>query len=101
MIETSLQQSEEGAFYVISVADDGPGVPAVIKGRVFEPFFTTKPVGEGTGLGLAIAYGVIDAHSGNIEVSEARLKGGAGRRALYDDNTGQMDAIRTRNNRKN
>jgi len=83
VIETSLQQSEDGAFYVISVADDGPGVPAAIKGRVFEPFFTTKPVGEGTGLGLAIAYGVIDAHGGHIEVSEARLKGGRGDGARF------------------
>lgn len=83
VLETSLQQSEEGAFYVISVADDGPGVPAAIKGRVFEPFFTTKPVGTGTGLGLAIAYSVIDAHGGNIEVSEARLKGGRGHGARF------------------
>lgn len=72
-----------GASYIISVADDGPGVPHDIEGRVFEPFFTTKPVGAGTGLGLAIAYGVIDAHGGTTEIKPANLAGGRGRGACF------------------
>ena len=40
---------------VVSVIDDGPGIPVEIRERVFDPFFTTKPVGKGTGLGLDIA----------------------------------------------
>ncbi|AOX17268.1 response regulator [Kozakia baliensis] len=78
VIETALLQLECGARYVISVADDGPGIPADIRARVFEPFFTTKPVGMGTGLGLAIAYGIIEAHSGSIDIEDANLKGGRG-----------------------
>ncbi|WP_243430114.1 ATP-binding protein [Acetobacter sacchari] len=57
-----------GDAYVITVCDNGPGVPPFMRERVFEPFFTTKPVGVGTGLGLATAYGVVQAHGGGIEV---------------------------------
>lgn len=78
LLETVLQEDDAGARYVISISDDGPGIPAAIKTRVFEPFFTTKPVGMGTGLGLAIAYGVIEAHGGQIEIGDAHLPGGRG-----------------------
>lgn len=76
VVETAMLTLEEGLRYVISVADDGPGVPPDIRTRIFEPFFTTKPVGMGTGLGLAIAYGVIEAHGGSIDIREANLQGG-------------------------
>lgn len=57
-----------GKTYVITICDNGPGIPPLMRERVFEPFFTTKPVGEGTGLGLATAYGIVQAHHGSIEV---------------------------------
>ncbi|MBW4421348.1 MAG: PAS domain-containing protein [Myxacorys californica WJT36-NPBG1] len=51
----------------ICIADNGPGMPAVVQKRLFEPFFTTKPVGKGTGLGLSISYQVIvEKHGGNL-----------------------------------
>jgi two-component system NtrC family sensor kinase len=52
----------------LSVADNGPGVPPDLRGRLFEPYFTTKPIGVGTGVGLAVSLGIIEAHGGNIEV---------------------------------
>lgn len=51
---------------VISVSDDGPGVPAEMAEQIFEPFVTTRPVGTGTGLGLSIAQTVVAAHGGRI-----------------------------------
>ena len=54
---------------VITVSDDGGGLPADIMGHVFEPFFTTKRAGEGTGLGLAIGYSIISGMGGAIAAS--------------------------------
>ncbi len=54
---------------VISIADNGPGIPSDIQGRLFEPFFTTKDVGQGTGMGLSIAYDIVSGHKGNIKVN--------------------------------
>lgn len=55
-----------GTEVVLSVSDDGPGMPDDIKERVFEPFFTTR--GSGTGLGLAVARAIVLAHRGTIAV---------------------------------
>jgi len=52
----------------IEIADNGPGVPPALSGRVFEPFFSTKEVGEGTGLGLSIAMGIAEAHGGSLSL---------------------------------
>lgn len=58
---------------VVSITDDGPGIPSEVKDRIFDPFFTTKPVGQGTGLGLDIARRLARRNGGDIEVeSNAR-----------------------------
>jgi PAS domain S-box-containing protein len=55
--------------YLLSVADEGSGMPAEVAARCLEPFFTTKT--RGTGLGLPIAKRVVDEHSGVFEVTSA------------------------------
>ena len=54
---------------VCEIADDGPGIPPALAGRIFEPFFSTKEVGKGTGLGLSIAHGIAEAHGGTLELT--------------------------------
>ena len=58
----------EGRDVLVSVTDNGCGIPEEIQQRIFEPFFTTKEVGKGTGLGLSISYDIIRKHGGEIKV---------------------------------
>lgn len=59
----------------VSIADDGPGIPSEVLGKVFDPFFTTKDVGKGTGLGLSISYSIIEKLGGTIKVASQVGKG--------------------------
>jgi len=59
----------------ISITDTGRGMPEEIRTKIFEPFFTTKDVGEGTGMGLSITHGIIQKHSGRIEVESLPNQG--------------------------
>ena len=53
----------------IVVSDDGPGVPAHIRGRIFDPFFTTRA--RGNGIGLAIVKSVVEAHAGSVRLADS------------------------------
>nr|MBA2680598.1 hypothetical protein [Ktedonobacteraceae bacterium] len=59
----------DGAFILVEIIDNGPGIAPDVQNRIFQPFFTTKSVGEGTGLGLDISYRiVVNRHFGDIRV---------------------------------
>ncbi|MEM6421086.1 MAG: ATP-binding protein, partial [Pseudomonadota bacterium] len=73
-VEVTLKP--RGQDVVLTIADNGPGLPAGDPAQVFAPFFTTKTAGEGLGLGLAISAAIAAELGGSIE-AETRDEGGA------------------------
>ncbi|MFI5161163.1 MAG: ATP-binding protein [Sphingobacteriales bacterium] len=68
-------KSQDGSV-IITVKDNGNGIPDNIKDKIMQPFFTTKPTGEGTGLGLSLSYDiVVKGHGGTIEVNSVEGEG--------------------------
>jgi signal transduction histidine kinase len=65
----------QDARVLLTVADDGPGIPKDVLPHIFDPFFTTKEVGEGSGLGLSIVHGIIERHGGHIDVESEPGRG--------------------------
>ncbi len=55
---------------VVTVKDNGPGIPEGLRPRLFEPFFTTKPDGRGTGLGLSISRDYLERMGGTLRLVE-------------------------------
>lgn len=53
---------------LVSITDNGKGIPQDIQNKIFDPFFTTKDVGKGTGLGLDVVHKIISKHGGSIKV---------------------------------
>ncbi|HLO89506.1 MAG TPA: AAA family ATPase [Nostocaceae cyanobacterium] len=68
-ITISTRLNEQQNHILISIKDNGVGMPPEVKSRIFDHLFTTKGVNKGTGLGLAIARQiVVEKHGGSIEV---------------------------------
>lgn len=65
LVETALSP---GNYALLSVADNGTGMPSDVLEKIFDPYFTTKKEGKGTGLGLSIVYGIVKDHKGDIRV---------------------------------
>ena len=65
-VSVSTKKSENSVL--ITVSDNGNGIPQNILDKIFQPFFTTKPTGSGTGLGLSLSYDIVKAHGGEIKV---------------------------------
>lgn len=61
----------------IVVADNGPGIPPEIVGRIFDPFFSGREAGRGLGFGLSKCWRIITAHGGRIEVASLAPHGAA------------------------
>ncbi|MEA5463792.1 sensor histidine kinase [Leptothoe sp. PORK10 BA2] len=62
-----IRTCEKNGYLRVEVEDNGPGIPAEIKGRLTEPFFTTKPMGQGTGLGLDVVQRIVEKrHGGSL-----------------------------------
>jgi PAS domain S-box-containing protein len=64
----SFPGMKRGDYLMLSIADNGCGIPPDLINRIFDPYFTTKPTGEGTGLGLSTIHGIVKDHGGQIKV---------------------------------
>ena len=74
-IRVSARTTDAGDLE-LAVEDHGPGVAAIDRQRIFQPFFRRQTQAAGNGLGLAIALSIVQAHGGQIDVSD-RPGGGA------------------------
>ena len=72
-VSVTTKKSENNV--VITVSDNGNGIPQNIVDKIFQPFFTTKPTGQGTGLGLSLSYDIVKAHGGEIRVETKEGEG--------------------------
>jgi PAS domain S-box-containing protein len=64
---------ERNGSSIVTVADNGPGVPPALEPRLFDSFVTTKP--HGMGLGLAISRSIVEQHGGKIWYERAENRG--------------------------
>ena len=72
-VSVSTKKTKKGA--VITIADNGNGIPQEALDKIFQPFFTTKPAGKGTGLGLSLSYDIVKAHGGELKVETIENEG--------------------------
>ncbi|CAN5412866.1 hypothetical protein BH11BAC2_BH11BAC2_03850 [soil metagenome] len=67
--ELNIFTTQKENLVVITVRDNGTGIPKQVQEKIFNPFFTTKPTGEGTGLGLSMSYDILTkGHNGKLEM---------------------------------
>ena len=75
--EILISTSDQDPYSVITIEDNGPGIPEQQQARIFDAYFTTKDSQEGSGLGLAIVQDILHKHRGDIRYSTGSHWGGA------------------------
>jgi len=67
-LKLALAPVPDRGIVMLTIGDTGHGMPQDVIAKIFDPFFTTKEFGKGTGLGLTVVRGIIEEHSGTIQV---------------------------------
>ena len=79
IVEEPLQRGDQeinpGRYVVLSVKDNGDGIPLSVQQQIFEPFFTTKSQGKGTGLGLSTVMVIARSHGGLVDFETCEGEG--------------------------
>jgi PAS domain S-box-containing protein len=98
-------EARQGYFVVLTVTDQGTGIPPAVVERIFDPFFTTKETGKGTGLGLSTVMAIVKGHKGFLNVYTELGKGStfkvylpASEAELKRDSTEKVAELRNNNN---
>ncbi|WLD58833.1 ATP-binding protein [Salinispirillum sp. LH 10-3-1] len=73
--KVKVKIEERKGMAVVTVYDNGSGIPQENVSRIFEPFFTTREVGEGSGLGLSVSKAIVEEHKGRLSVRSELKKG--------------------------
>jgi len=76
-----IRLASSSGSVIVTVQDDGVGIPADALPKLFDPFFTTKRPGGGTGLGLSICLSIVREHGGTIQAES--LPGGGSAFKIY------------------
>lgn len=72
-VRLSARLKPGGAFMIISITDNGIGLPADLRDRLTEPYVTTRS--RGTGLGLAIVKKIVEEHDGTLDLGDSATGG--------------------------
>jgi two-component system sensor histidine kinase TctE len=73
--EITVRIAPDGGDVLVTVTDNGPGIPAADRARVFERFVRATDQGEGCGLGLSIVRDIVALHGGTVDLQDARPHG--------------------------
>ncbi len=73
----SVKLLRKGDQLLMTVEDNGPGIPDSLRETIFQPFYTSKPSGKGTGLGLAVVKAISKRLRAEIHVQQSKELGGA------------------------
>ncbi len=67
-----ISTAVDNKYYIITISDDGEGIPDNYRAAIFDPFFTSRKNSNSAGLGLSIAKSLAEAHDGSIELGASR-----------------------------
>jgi signal transduction histidine kinase len=71
-VRSEQQKGSRTKWVIVSVSDEGPGVPEELRERIFTPFFSTKKKSNAAGLGLTVALSFAQQHGGSLKLEQEK-----------------------------